>query len=91
MVFYIHERHILTPYFMYKMHVIDIFAAFYIREKIILANFAKIKCSQIKILNRKSEIFEHVPITPSVILCSQIILLSDFLLCSISAMHFILY
>ena len=30
---------------MYKMHEIDIFAAFYIREKILLANIAKIKRS----------------------------------------------
>ena len=48
MAFYIRERHVLTPYFMYKMHVIDIFAAFYIREKIVLANIAKIKRSRIK-------------------------------------------
>ena len=33
---------------MYKMHVIDIFATFYIREKIVLANIAKIKPSRIK-------------------------------------------
>ena len=33
---------------MYKMHVIDIFTAFYICEKIVLANIAKIKRSQLK-------------------------------------------
>ena len=33
---------------MYKMRVIDIFAAFYICEKIVLANIAKIKRSRIK-------------------------------------------
>ena len=38
MAFYIRERQVLTPNFMYKMHVIDIFAAFHIREKIILTN-----------------------------------------------------
>ena len=48
MAFYIRKRHVLTPYFMYKMHVIDIFAVFYIREKIVLANKAKIKLSRIK-------------------------------------------
>ena len=32
---------------MYKMHVIDIFAVFPIRKKIVLPNIAKIKRSQI--------------------------------------------
>ena len=43
MALYIRERRLLTPYFMYKMHVIGIFAVFYIREKIVLAFIAKIK------------------------------------------------
>ena len=33
---------------MYKMRVIDIFAAFYIREKIVFPNIAKIKRSRKK-------------------------------------------
>ena len=41
--FYIRKRHVFTPYLMYEMHVMDIFAAFYIPEKIILVNIAKIK------------------------------------------------
>ena len=45
---YIRKRHVLTPYFMSKMHVIYIFVAFYIREKIVLANIAKTKRSRKK-------------------------------------------
>ena len=33
---------------MYKMHVIDIFMAFYIRKKIVFGNIAKIKGLRIK-------------------------------------------
>ena len=33
---------------MYKMHKIDIFTAFYIREKIVLTNIEKLKRLQIK-------------------------------------------
>ena len=33
---------------MFKMHVTSVFAAFYIRELIVLANVAKIKRSRIK-------------------------------------------
>ena len=46
MAFYICDRQVLTPYFMYKMHVIEIFKAFYIWEKIILANIAKINARE---------------------------------------------
>ena len=42
------QDHVLTPYFMYKMHVIDIFGAFYIHEETVMANIAKIKRLQIK-------------------------------------------
>ena len=46
-MYYICERNALTTYYMYKMHVIDIFAALFIR-KIVLTNIAKIKRLQKK-------------------------------------------